>query len=137
MCSIDYVITVVPIFSLLLPSTPYLPSFQQPPYPLSSYPRVVQISSHTSPFPILFLTSPCLFCTYQLCFLIPAPFTPFSPFPLPADNPPNDLHFCACVPVLVVCLVCFCFLGSVVDSCESVPFLMIVLTFFIFSNKSL
>ena len=27
----------------------------------------------------------------QLCFLIPAPFPPFFPFPLPPENPPNDL----------------------------------------------
>ena len=45
-----------------------------------------------SSFPILFLTSPCLFCAYQLCFLIPSPFPLLSPFPFPGDNPPNDLH---------------------------------------------
>ena len=35
--------------------------------------------------------------------------TSFSLLPLPTDNPPCDLHFCDVVPVLVVCLVCFCF----------------------------
>ena len=54
-----------------------------PPFPpaiphLSSCPWVVCISSLASPFPILFLPSPCLFCTYQLCFLIPIPLSPFS-----------------------------------------------------------
>ena len=39
--------------------------------------------------------------------LIPCTFSSFSPFPLLADNPPNDLHTYDSVPVLVVCLVCF------------------------------
>ena len=85
-----------------VPSLP--PSF---PY-LSSCPQVIHISSLTSPFPILFLTSPCLFCTYHLCFLFSVPFLPFSLLPLPADNPPRDLYFCEYIPVLVVCVVCFC-----------------------------
>ena len=38
--------------------------------PFSSCPWVVHISSLASPFPILFLTSPCLFCTYNLCFFL-------------------------------------------------------------------
>ena len=78
--------------------------------PLSSCPWVVHISSLASLFPILFLTSSCLFCTYQLCFLIPEPFPLLSLSSLPVDNPPNVLHICDYVPVLVVCLVCFCFL---------------------------
>ena len=51
------------------------------------------------------------------------------------------LHFCDSVPVLVVCLVhfCFCFfLDSVVDSCEFVAILLfIVLILFFFLGKSL
>ena len=104
---------------------------------LSSCPWVVHVSSLASPFPILFLTSPCLFCACQLCFLFPVPFPPFSSFPLPADNPPNDLHLYHSVPVLVVCLVCFCFLNSVVDSCEFVVILMFIVLIFFFLNKSL
>ena len=96
---IDYAITVVPFFSPLSPcstcTTPSLPRF-------SSCPWVVHISSLASPFPILFLTSPCLFCTYNLCFLFPIPFPSFSPLHLPTDNPPYDLSFCESVPVLVV-----------------------------------
>ena len=81
-----------------------------PAFPLlSSCPWVLHISSLPSPLPILFFTFPCVFCTYQLYFLFPVPFPPISPLPLPADNPPCDLHFCDSVPVLVVCLVCFCF----------------------------
>ena len=96
---IDYAITVVPFFLPLYPPPPCIPH-------LSSCPWVVHISSLASPFPILFLTSPC---TYQLCFLFPVPFLPFSPLLLPADNPPCDLHFCNSVPLLVVPLVYFCF----------------------------
>ena len=39
--------------------------------------------------------------------LIPCTFPPFSPFPLPADNPPCGLHFCDSVPVLVVYMMVF------------------------------
>ena len=95
---------------------------------LSSCPWEIHVSSLASPFPILFLTFPCLFCTYQLCFLFPVPFSPFSSFLLLTDNPPYDLHFYDSVPDLVVCLVCFCFsfLGSVVDSCEFVVILLFI-----------
>ena len=47
-------------------------------FALNSCPWVVHVSSLASPIPILFLISTCLFC-FQLCFLIPAPFPPFSP----------------------------------------------------------
>ena len=43
-----------------------------------------------------------------IMLLIPCTFFPITPLPFPADNPPCDLHFCDYVPVLVVCLVCFC-----------------------------
>ena len=106
------------LFSLsfipLNPILPFLPAFR----PFSSCPWVIRVSSLASPFPMLFLTSPCLFCTYQLCFLVPVPFPPFFLLPFPTDNLPYDLHFCDSVPILVVCLAYFCFLGSVVDSCD-------------------
>ena len=72
-----------------------------------------------------------------LYFLIPAPFLPFSTFPLLADDPPNDLHVYYSISVLLVFLVCF--LVSVVDSCGFIEILMcIVLIFFFFLNfKSL
>ena len=134
---IDYCITVVP-FS---PFIPLCPAHSLPltfPLTLGSCPWVVHISSLVSPFPILFLTSPCLFCTYHLSFLFPVTFRPFSP--LPADNPPCDLHFYDSAPVLVVCLVVFVFVfsGSVVDNCEfAVILLFIVLIFFFFLDKFL
>ena len=126
----------------LLPFVPFCPA---PPLPpafshLSSCPWVVQISYLASPFAILFLTSPCLFCTYHLCFLFPVPFSPFSLFSLPADNPPCHLYFCDSVPVPVVCLVVFWgfFLGSAVESCEfAIILLPIVLIIFFFLDKSL
>ena len=103
---IDYAIIVVPSFPLC-PSPPGTPhSLQQSPHH-SSCPWVMHISSLASPFPILFLTSTCLFCTYQLCFLFPVLF-PHSPLAPRTNNLPCDLHFYDSVPFLV-CLVCFCF----------------------------
>ena len=96
-----------PFFLLAIspkPCTHFSPSFSH----LSSCPWVIHISSLASPFSILFLTSPCLFCTYHLCFLFPVSFSHILPIPLPAENPPCDLYFCY-IPVLVVCLACFFF----------------------------
>ena len=94
-----------PRFPTLPPSAWYRPSLQHS-APLSSCPWITRISSLASPFPILFLTSPCLFCVYQLCFLIPAPFPPVLPVCLQVGNLPNDLYVYDSVPGLVVCLVC-------------------------------
>ena len=91
-------------FTTLHPVTPFPPAIPL----LSSCPWVLYISSLVFPVPIIFLTSPCLFCIYQLCFLFLVPFSPFSPLLIPTDNSPCDLHFCDFIPVLVVCLVCFC-----------------------------
>ena len=66
-----------PNYALLPPphSTPFPPAIP----PLSSYPWIMHISFLASLFSILFLTSHYLFCTYELCFLIPPPL----PFLLP------------------------------------------------------
>ena len=77
--------------------------------PFRTCPWVVHINSLASAFPILSLTSPCLFSTYHLCYLFSVPFPPLSPSHSPVDNPPCELHFCRSVPILVVCLVGFCF----------------------------
>ena len=71
------------------------------------------------------LTLP-LFSTYHLCYLFSVPFPPLFPSHSPYDNPPCDLHFCDSVPILVVCLVCFCFL-DLVDSYEFVVFFFKIL----------
>ena len=131
---IDYAITVVHFF---LPFFPLLPVSLLPPSLLhfSSCPWVIHRSSLSSPFPILFLTSPCLFCTYlPFMFCIPCTFSLIIPLLLPADNPPCDLHFCDSVPLLVVCLVhCFfCFLGSVVNSCQFVVILLFIVFYLLF-----
>ena len=96
-------------FSRFPPFIPLCPAHPLPPsFPLfSSCPWVIHISSVASTFPILFLTSPCLFSMYHLCYLFSVPFPP--PPHSPANNPSCDLHFCDSVPGLVVCLVCFCF----------------------------
>ena len=111
-------------FSSLLPSMLHLPP--QHPSPLSSCPWVLQINSWAYSFPILFLTPPVYFVStsYALYSLYIFSCSP----PHPTDNPPHDLHFCNSVPVLVVCLVCFCFsfLGSVVDRCEFVVILLFI-----------
>ena len=119
-----------PTFIRLRPAHPFPPAS-----PLfSSCPWVIHISSSASTFPILFLTSPCLFSTYHLCYLFPVPFPHFSPSL--ADNPPCDLHFCGSVPVLVVYFVFGFVLGLVVNNCE---FVILLFIFFIsfFLDKSL
>ena len=103
---INYGITVVPF----PPFIPLCPAHTLPPsFPFfSSCPWVIHINSLASTFPMLFLTSPyflpTIYATYSLHL-----FPPLSPSHSPADNPPCDLHFCDSFPVLVVCLVCFCF----------------------------
>ena len=79
-------IMLLQLSPFFLPFIPPLPCNHLPssiPLPLSSCPWVIHISSLASPFPILFLTSPCLFCTYKLCFLFPVSFTSFTPLSLP------------------------------------------------------
>ena len=97
---------------------------------LSSCPWVTHLSSFASPFPILFLTSPCLLCTYPVMLLNPCTFFPI--LPLPTDYPPYDLHFCDSVPVPIVCLV-FVF----VDSCEFIILLLFIVLIFFFMDGSL
>ena len=74
---IDYAVPFSQFFPLCLrpPGTP-IPSNTPP---LSSCPWVMHISSLASPFPILFLTSTCLFCTYKFILLSPWIFPPISP----------------------------------------------------------
>ena len=135
---IDYAISVVPFPPLHSTPSCTPPPSHIPPY--SSCPWVIYISSLASTFPILLSTSSCLFSTYHLCYLVSVLSPPLSPSHSPVDNPPCDLHFCDSVPVLVICLVCFCFLFFylVVNSCEFVVILLfIILIILFFLDKSL
>ena len=67
-----------PTFTTLHPAHPLPPTFS----PYSSCPWVILISSLPSTFPILVLSSPCLFSTYHLCYLFSVPFPPPPPTPL-------------------------------------------------------
>ena len=71
------------IFLPCIPLCPVPPPLSFP--HLSSCLWVMHISSLASPFPIVFITSPCLFGIYHLCFLVPVSISSFSPLPL------NDL----------------------------------------------
>ena len=106
-----YLLIMLLQLSHFCPFTQLHPAHPPPSHisPYSSCPWVILISSLASPFPILFLPSPCLFTTYHLCCLFFVPFPPLSPSQSPIDNLPCELHFCGSVPVLVVCLVFFCF----------------------------
>ena len=135
----DYVITVIPFF---LPFIPLCPVSPLPPssFPyLSSCPWGIHVSSLASPFPILFLTSPCLFCTYHLCFLLSVTFPPFFPSLSPLIT--LSMISISVILFLVQLFAQFVFafvLGSLVDSCEFVVILLfIVLIFFFFCDKSL
>ena len=55
------------------------------------------------------LTLPLSVLYLPIVLLIPCTFSPFSLFPLPDDNPPNDLRFNDSAPVTVVCLGFFFF----------------------------
>ena len=126
-------LTVVPIFLLgpLLPGTP-IPSSNPLPW-FMSMGHAYKFFGFSISYTVL--NNP-LSCTYQFVLLNPRTLSLILLLPLSADNPPNDLHICDSVPVLLVCLVCF--LGSVVDNCEFVVILLfIVLIIFFFLDKSL
>ena len=114
-------IMLLHLSGFFLPFIPHCPVCLPLPWAFShliSCSWVIHISSLASPFPILFFTSLLSILFLTIMLLIPCTFAPILPPPYPADNPPCDLHFCDSLPVLVVCLVCFCFLGLVVDSCH-------------------
>ena len=70
---IDYAITVVPIPTHLFPSALHTLPTHIPAPAFSSCSWVIHISSLASLFPILFLTSPCLFFTYHVRYLFSVP----------------------------------------------------------------
>ena len=92
---------IAPPFCTPLPSS-------IPPTHLVQCPWVIHISFLASPYPILFLIHPSLFCTYLLCFLFSVPFPTFSR----SSSPLITLHVISISVIvrdLVVCLVRFCF----------------------------
>ena len=126
---IDYAVTVC------LPFTPTLPCNSLPAASptLSSCPWVVHINYLAFSISCAILNLPLSILYLPFMLFIPSTFSPVPLFSLPADNPPCDLHFCVSIPVLVVCSVhfWFCFLGSVVDSCEFVVILLFIV-FYLF-----
>ena len=77
---IDHAKNQLSWFFLLCPPPPIKPySLRQSPYHCSC-PWVMPISSLESPFPILYFTSPWLFCNLFV-LLIPLPLHSFSPLP--------------------------------------------------------
>ena len=105
--------------------------------PLSSCLWAIHISSLASPFPILFLTSPCLFCTYHLCFLFPVTFPPFSLSPSLLIT----LHVISISVILFLFQLfaqfVFGFLGLVIDGCEFVVILLLLFLILFFLDNSL
>ena len=128
---IDYAITVVPLF---------LPFIHLcPPLPLASPPHTYFISmGHTYKFFGFYISYTILtlpLSIFHLSFMlhILCTFPPISPSHFPVDNPPCELHFCGSIPVLVVCLVCFCFcLGVVVNNCEFAAILTVHIFYLLF-----
>ena len=94
---------------------PFIPFCPATPLPPAFLPTLVHVHGsyiqvlwllhflyYSQPPPVYFV--PTIYTTYSLYLF------PFSPPPPPATaNPPCDLHFCDSVPILVDCLVCFCF----------------------------
>ena len=81
------------------PFPPFLPA---PPYPQASphhcsCPWVMCISSLAAPFPILYFTSPWLFCNYLFVPLNPLSSSPSNPYSLR-----QSLHHCSCPWVMCV-----------------------------------
>ena len=131
----DYAITVILTFPPLPPSTQQASLLQAIPPHHSSCPWVMCISSLATPFPILYFTSPWLFCGYL--FVLPNPLTssPIPHNPLPSCNHQNALCIHDSVSVLLVCLLCF--LHSIVDRYIFFAILLFMVLIFFFLNKSL
>ena len=101
---IDYAITVVP-FSPLHCSPPCTPSHTYSPldHVHGSYIQVLWLLH------FLYYSYPPAIFYLPFMLLILCTFPPLSSSHSPIDNPPCDLYFCDSVPVLIVCLVPFCF----------------------------
>ena len=103
---IDYVITVAQFFPFCSLPPSICHTLRQSPHHCSC-PCVMHIHSLAAPFPVLYFTSPWLFCNYLFVLLNHLTSSPIAPYPLPSGNHQNALHIHDSVSVLLVCLVCF------------------------------
>ena len=127
---IDCVITLVSIF-LHCPLPPSPTHSLRPSPHHCSCPWVMCIGSLATPFPILYFTSPWLFCNYLFGLLNPLTSSPIPHTPLPSSNNQNTLHIHDSVSVLI-CLVRF--LDSIFDRYVFLTILFIVLISFFLSR---
>ena len=97
-------------------------------------PWVLCVTSLAAPFPILYFTSPWLFCNHLFVLLNPLTFSPIPPHHLLFGNHQNALYIHDSDSVLV-CLVCF--LDSIVDKYVFFDILLSIVLIFFFLNKSL
>ena len=124
--------TVVPFFLLFIPLHPALP--HPPACPLLT-PQFMSMGCTYKFFGLYIsytiLNLPLSISYLPFMLLILCTFHPSLPSHSLVDNPPCDLHFCGSVPVLVVCLVCFCFcFRCLVNNCE----FAVILLFIVFDH---
>ena len=117
------------IFPLWLPSIQHPPFCQAIPHHCSC-PWVMRISSLATPFPILYFTSPWLFCNYLFVLLNRLTSYSFPYTPLPYGNHQYPL----CIQDSVSVLVC---LVSIVNRFVFFAILLFTVLIFFFLNKSL
>ena len=94
-----------PNFFPFAPSTLHPPSLQQSPPYFMTMGCAYEFFSFSIFYTILNI--PLSILDLSIMLLNPECFLSFSPFPLPVDNPPSDLHIYNSVPVLFICLVVF------------------------------
>ena len=103
---IVYAITVVPNFPLSpIPHHLAPHSLRQSPNHCPC-PWVMHVCSLATLFPMLYFTSPWLFCNYQFVLLNPLTSTPSPHTPFPSGNHQNILRIYDSVSVLLDCLFC-------------------------------
>ena len=122
----------LPLYSPL-PCPLFPPTFLPP--PLSSCPWVIHLSSLYSTFPILFLTSPCLFLPtiYASYSLYLFPHSSLSPLiTLHGIFISVNLFLFYLFLVFLFCCVLFCFLGSVLNSWEFVVIFLFIFFYLLF-----
>ena len=118
---LNYILLIILLqlshFFPLSPSTQHPQSLWQSPHHCSC-PWVKCISSLATSFPILYFTSPWLFCNYFTA-------SPIPPFPPSSGNHQNAL----CVHDTVSVLVCLVFLDSIVDRYVFIAILLLLIFF--------